>query len=38
VHFPRAVIVVSHDQFFTDKIANRQLVFGDGELELSVQS
>ncbi|MFD1713138.1 ABC-F family ATP-binding cassette domain-containing protein [Amnibacterium flavum] len=28
VHFPGAVIVVSHDRFFTDKIANRMLVFG----------
>ena len=27
VHFPGAVVVVSHDRFFTDKIANRQLVF-----------
>ena len=28
LHFPGAVIVVSHDRFFTDKIANRHLVFG----------
>ncbi|GAB3139398.1 ABC-F family ATP-binding cassette domain-containing protein [Marisediminicola antarctica] len=28
VHFPGAVIVVSHDRFFTDKIATRRLVFG----------
>lgn len=28
VHFPGAVIVVSHDRFFTDKIANRYLDFG----------
>jgi ATPase subunit of ABC transporter with duplicated ATPase domains len=28
VHFPGAVVVVSHDRFFTDKIANRMLVFG----------
>ncbi|MEF2975740.1 ABC-F family ATP-binding cassette domain-containing protein [Subtercola sp. YIM 133946] len=40
-HFPGAVVVVSHDRFFTDKIANRYLVFGadaarPGELELSV--
>ncbi|MDJ0350674.1 ABC-F family ATP-binding cassette domain-containing protein [Cryobacterium sp. PH29-G1] len=28
VHFPGAVVVVSHDRFFTDKIANRRLVFG----------
>ncbi len=39
IHFPGAVIVVSHDRFFTDKIANRQLVFGadaekPGEIEV----
>ena len=39
-HFPGAVIVVSHDRFFADKVANRRLVFGaDGaaasELEMS---
>ena len=28
VHFPGAVVVVSHDRFFTDKIATRRLVFG----------
>ncbi|PYI64998.1 ABC transporter ATP-binding protein [Arthrobacter livingstonensis] len=27
LHFPGAVLVVSHDRFFTDKIANRRLVF-----------
>ncbi|HEY8700064.1 MAG TPA: ABC-F family ATP-binding cassette domain-containing protein [Arthrobacter sp.] len=27
LHFPGAVVVVSHDRFFTDKIANRRLVF-----------
>jgi ATPase subunit of ABC transporter with duplicated ATPase domains len=27
MHFPGAVIVVSHDRFFTDKIATRKLVF-----------
>jgi ATPase subunit of ABC transporter with duplicated ATPase domains len=31
VHFPGAVIVVSHDRFFTDKIANRYLEFGTGD-------
>ena len=31
VHFPGAVVVVSHDRFFTDKIANRYLVFGGDE-------
>ena len=40
VHFPGAVVVVSHDRFFSDKVANRRLVFGAegaevGELELS---
>jgi ATP-binding cassette subfamily F protein 3 len=29
-HFPGAVIVVSHDRFFIDKIANRLLVFEEG--------
>ncbi|MCQ1953542.1 ABC-F family ATP-binding cassette domain-containing protein [Arthrobacter sp. zg-Y238] len=28
LHFPGAVIVVSHDRFFTEKIATRWLVFG----------
>jgi ATP-binding cassette subfamily F protein 3 len=28
LHFPGAVIIVSHDRFFTDKIATRHLVFG----------
>lgn len=28
LHFPGAVVVVSHDRFFTDKIANRRIVFG----------
>jgi ATPase subunit of ABC transporter with duplicated ATPase domains len=27
IHFPGAVIVVSHDRFFSDKVANRRLVF-----------
>ncbi len=27
LHFPGAVLVVSHDRFFTDKIANRKMVF-----------
>ena len=31
VHFPGAVVVISHDRFFIDKVANRLLVFqGDG--------
>ncbi|PWB97512.1 ABC transporter ATP-binding protein [Salinibacterium hongtaonis] len=39
VHFPGAVVVVSHDRFFTDKIANRKLIFGasgaePGEIEV----
>ena len=33
LHFPGAVIVVSHDRFFLDKVANRLLVFeGDGHV------
>ena len=33
-HFPGAVIVVSHDRFFIDKIATRLLVFeGNGQVE-----
>ncbi|QDY90482.1 ABC-F family ATP-binding cassette domain-containing protein [Arthrobacter sp. UKPF54-2] len=28
LHFPGAVVVVSHDRFFTEKIATRQLIFG----------
>ncbi|MGG7510538.1 ABC-F family ATP-binding cassette domain-containing protein [Plantibacter sp. YIM 135249] len=27
LHFPGAVVVVSHDRFFADKVANRHLVF-----------
>jgi len=27
-HFPGAVVVVSHDRFFADKVATRRLVFG----------
>jgi ATP-binding cassette subfamily F protein 3 len=35
VHFPGAVVVVSHDRFFTDKVATRSLVFeGGGEVEV----
>ena len=30
VNFPGAVIVVSHDRFFLDKVATRLLVFGPG--------
>lgn len=41
LHFPGAVVVVSHDRFFSDKIANRHLVFGSetssrGEIEVRV--
>jgi ATP-binding cassette subfamily F protein 3 len=33
VHFPGAIVVVSHDRFFIDKIATRLLVFeGAGRL------
>ncbi|MFT5585084.1 MAG: ATPase subunit of ABC transporter with duplicated ATPase domains [Cognaticolwellia sp.] len=28
VHFPGAVLVVSHDRFFIDKVATRRIVFG----------
>jgi len=32
-HFPGAVIVVSHDRFFIDKVANRLLIFeGEGHV------
>ncbi|GAA4671047.1 ABC-F family ATP-binding cassette domain-containing protein [Frondihabitans cladoniiphilus] len=39
-HFPGAVVVVSHDRFFSDKVANRKLVFGAagaavGEIEVA---
>jgi ATPase subunit of ABC transporter with duplicated ATPase domains len=37
IHFPGAVVVVSHDRFFTDKIATRRLVFDQarpGEIEV----
>ncbi len=33
LHFPGAVVVVSHDRFFTEKIANRHLVFGGDDAE-----
>jgi ATPase subunit of ABC transporter with duplicated ATPase domains len=34
VHFPGAIVVVSHDRFFIDKTATRMLVFeGDGHVE-----
>ena len=41
MHFPGAVVVVSHDRFFSDKIANRYLVFGSeaaepGEIDVRV--
>jgi ATPase subunit of ABC transporter with duplicated ATPase domains len=41
LHFPGAVVVVSHDRFFSDKIANRHLVFGadaaqPGEVDVRV--
>ena len=33
LYFPGAVIVVSHDRFFIDKVAKRMLVFQeDGEI------
>jgi ATPase subunit of ABC transporter with duplicated ATPase domains len=34
MHFPGAVVVVSHDRFFIDKIATRLLVFkGEGQVD-----
>ncbi|NKB65969.1 MAG: ATP-binding cassette domain-containing protein [Candidatus Latescibacteria bacterium] len=33
LHFPGAVVVVSHDRFFIDKVATRLLVFADEEGE-----
>ena len=37
VHFPGAVLVVSHDRFFIDKVATRRVVFGaEGALALDV--
>ena len=33
IHFPGAVIVVSHDRFFIDKIATRLLIFEDAEVK-----
>lgn len=40
VHFPGAVIAVSHDRFFTDKIATRYLEFGttDGVGHIEVRA
>jgi ATP-binding cassette subfamily F protein 3 len=41
LHFPGAVVVVSHDRFFTDKIANRRLVFsaaGSGHGAVALQA
>ena len=35
MHFPGAVIVVSHDRFFTDKIATRRIVFEDGSITVA---
>ena len=29
IHFPGAIIVVSHDRFFIDKVATRLLMFGE---------
>lgn len=29
VHFPGAIVAVSHDRFFSEKVANRYLVFGN---------
>ena len=39
LHFPGAIVVVSHDRFFSEKVANRRIVFGaesaaPGELDV----
>lgn len=37
-HFPGAVIIVSHDRYFVDKIAKKLLIFkGEGKIEESYQ-
>ena len=36
VQFPGAVVVVSHDRFFIDKVATRKLVFGDDPSALAL--
>jgi ATPase subunit of ABC transporter with duplicated ATPase domains len=41
LHFPGAVVVVSHDRFFTEKVATRHLVFGaaaSGSGEIDVRA
>ncbi len=39
IHFPGAIIFVSHDRYFVDKIANKLFIFkGDGIVEESFQS
>ena len=38
IHFPGAVILVSHDRYFVDKIAKKLFIFkGDGRVEESYQ-
>ena len=39
MHFPGAIVVVSHDRFFSEKVANRRIIFGadgaeQGELQV----
>ncbi|WP_369824113.1 hypothetical protein [Frondihabitans sp. PAMC 28766] len=34
-HFPGAVVVVSHDRFFADKVATKKLSFAATGLDLS---
>ncbi|MCB0107494.1 MAG: energy-dependent translational throttle protein EttA, partial [Caldilineaceae bacterium] len=35
LHYPGAIVVISHDRFFIDKVATRLLVLdGDGNAEL----
>ncbi len=38
LHFPGAVVVVSHDRFFTEKVANRRLVFSQDSAEIGVHA
>ena len=41
IHFPGAIVAVSHDRFFSEKIANQRIVFGEagaGPGKLSVRA
>lgn len=37
IHFPGAVIIVSHDRYFVDKIAKKLFIFKNGHIEESYQ-